>query len=54
MNCPNCDSSNVDQSEIEDDVIEADSCHHTFRCDDCSCIFNIEYHSVCSTILSSD
>lgn len=54
MNCPQCDSDNVEETDKFDlTVIYNNVCHHDFECFDCKCLFQIEFHPVQATIIEN-
>lgn len=52
MNCPNCGSPEVEQSgEFDLSCIDNETAIHDFECEDCLCLFTIEYHAVLTKII---
>jgi hypothetical protein len=53
MNCPNCSSDNVDQTDKFDlTIIDHEECQHDFECFDCGCLFNIVFAPIATKIVS--
>ena len=52
MDCPNCNSSDVDQTDkFDNTVISSVEVQHDFECGDCGCLFNIVYHPISTAII---
>ena len=52
MNCPSCNSSNVENTAKFDlQTIDNTVCHIDFECCDCECLFQIEFHPVRTQII---
>lgn len=47
MNCPKCGSELEEDGDHDNTVVEADSCHHDFKCtnEDCQRTYTIEYRA---------
>lgn len=54
MNCPQCDSSEVEEtSKFDLTNISNTVCIHDFECYSCNCLFTIEFHPVCTMIIEA-
>lgn len=52
MKCPNCDSSELQTTDkFDGQWIDADECCLDFQCDNCECLFQIEYHATATKII---
>lgn len=55
MNCPRCNSENVDQTgKFDLTVIDARECRHDFECADCECLFQIVYRPISTIVVKSE
>lgn len=55
MNCPQCNSDNVSETNKFDlTYISNTECCHDFECHDCECFFQIEFHPVRSIIIEKE
>ena len=54
MNCPNCNSDNVDQTgKFDLTEVNASECRHDFECFDCECLFQIVYRPIVARVIET-
>lgn len=52
MNCPQCNSENVEESgKFDLTVIDRNEARHDFECNDCECLFQIIYAPINAIIV---